>query len=132
RIVGIRADLLADRRPRGPPILAGEVLPDQYHSALFMNIGPGEFAAGDERRAERPECAGGSRDEAAQGRDLVGPVNMVAGGKRMLRTRTGNGEAAHETHRRHAWDPCQALYQILLHEQNVGFFGGCASWNRNA
>src|SRR5436190_4648277 len=82
-IVRIRADLLADCCPRGPPILAGEVLPYQYNSALFMNIGPGEFAAGEEGHAKRMECAGGGRDEAAHRRDLVGRVTMVAGGNRI-------------------------------------------------
>ena len=75
----IRADLLANRRLRGTPILAGEILSYHHHLPFFMDVGPGEFAAGQEWRAESAEGARRGGDESPKGGNLVGRVTTVTG-----------------------------------------------------
>src|SRR5260370_42575014 len=65
------ADLLADRRRRIVPELAREVLRDERHAALAVQVVPGEITSGDERGAHRLQQSGRDALEDAPRRNLA-------------------------------------------------------------
>ena len=106
------------RRRRRSPQLAGQVLRDDGDLAPVVEIGPGEVAAGDERRPLRAE--------QPRRHDLDLPVGRrpAVVGHALDRDRGAAAVAAErqpggKRHRCHAWERGEPVHDVVLHPRHA-------------